>query len=95
MKKISSILLVLALTIILLSCNSATTREKSWSEQQETSWKNNCNELLVKNGTPAGDAAEFCDCMFKKTAEKYTPKEAAALTEKQEQEIWEECDYQW
>ncbi len=40
-------------------------------------------------------ADDFCDCMFEKTAEKYTPEEAVNITEEQEQKIWEECNYSW
>ena len=38
---------------------------------------------------------DHCDCMYKKTAKKYTPEEAYQLTVEQERKIWEACDYRW
>ncbi len=47
------------------------------------------NEVEEKNAT------DFCDCMLEKTSEKYTPAEAAKITEEEERKLWESCDYTW
>lgn len=97
MKKLKLIALLLGILFIAAACNSGPKNSKadSWSEQQEQTWKENCLKLLKENGTSEGPAKEFCDCMFEKTSEMYTPEEAAGLTTKQEQEIWDKCDYNW
>lgn len=94
MKKIGFLLVSVIFVFGFIACNQDS-KEDTWSKEQETKWKKECNELLTNNGTAKDDAEDFCDCMFEKTARKYTPEEAAKLTEKQEQEIWQECDYQW
>jgi hypothetical protein len=33
--------------------------------------------------------------MLEKTSDKYTPEEAAKIDLKGEQELWQDCDYQW
>lgn len=94
MKRITILVLVIGLISILSSCQSDS-KADTWTADQEQTWKTNCQQLLVANGTTEADAEGFCDCMFKKTAEKYTPEEAAQITEEEEQKIWQECDYQW
>ena len=52
-------------------------------------------ELIKTKDITKGTAEDNCDCLFEKTAKKYTPEEAAKLTTEQEQEIWDECAYSW
>lgn len=78
----------------LSSCNS-NSKADTWSADQQDKWKNDCMELLLSNGVNKPVAADHCDCIFKKTSEKYTPEEAANITTEEERKIWEECDYSW
>ncbi len=41
------------------------------------------------------DAAGFCDCMLKKTSEKYTPQKVVKITPAEEQQLCKECNYSW
>lgn len=94
MKKIQFLMLAFGLIFTVAACKSDS-KADTWSQEQETKWKTECNQLLVANGTTEDDAKGFCDCMFEKTSKKYTPEEAAGLTEEEEQALWQECDYQW
>ncbi|MCF8228137.1 MAG: hypothetical protein K9G58_14630 [Bacteroidales bacterium] len=94
MKKVLYSIIVLGMIAFMSSCNT-NSKADSWSAEQEKEWKSNCKELLMDNGEDKATAEDYCDCMFKKTAEAYTPEEAAKLTTKQEQEIWDKCDYSW
>ena len=93
MKNRISAIAIVAL-LVLAACNS-NSRSKAWTADQEKQWKTECAQTLADKGVPDADAIDFCDCMYEKTSEKYTPAEAGDLTIKQEQEIWEECDYSW
>ena len=90
--------LIFMVFIILLggisSCNQKP-KKTTWSDEQKTKWKSECKQLLGGRGLYAKDADALCDCMLKKTSEKYTPEEAAKITTDEERKLWQECDYQW
>ncbi|MBC8489633.1 MAG: hypothetical protein H8D45_26745 [Bacteroidetes bacterium] len=94
MKKIKILILVIAGAALMYACNS-NSKADTWSEEQKDKWKTNCMEFMSANNVEKNAAAGFCDCMFKKTSEKYTPGEAANITEEEERKLWEECDYSW
>ncbi len=94
MKRITILVLVIGFITILASCKSDS-KADTWSVEQEQTWKSNCVQLLIENGTTKADAEGFCDCMFEKTSEGYTPEEAAKITKEEEQKLWQDCDYQW
>lgn len=93
MKNLISVMAIVAL-LAMTACSS-NSKSKTWSADEEKQWKIECIRVLVDNGVPEADAKDFCDCMYLKTSERYTPKEAAALTVEQERNIWKECDYSW
>jgi len=76
----------------LSGCQSKT---KSWSQAQKETWTTNCMKVMTDRGVDQKDAAGLCDCMLKKTSEKYSPEEAVNITPEQERQLWQECDYQW
>lgn len=92
-----TLIIPIAMFILLFSAVSCASGSKAdtWSNQQEQKWKTECKKLLMSNGEREATAEDYCDCMYDKTSEKYTPEEAAKLTENQEREIWDECDYSW
>lgn len=87
-------ILMIGVFSLLVSCNS-NSKSDTWNAEQEKKWKTECLQLLEANGVKETVAEDRCDCMFKKTSKKYTPEETAALTDAQEKEIWDECDYSW
>lgn len=93
-KTLLSGILFMSLLVGAGSCQN-NSKEKSWSEAQKTKWKSECQGLLTDRGLKADAANDFCDCMLKKTSEKYTPEEAAKITTEEERKLWNECDYQW
>ncbi len=93
-KKSLTILLFIFLFGGIESCQH-TNKENTWSDAQKTKWKTECQKLLSSRGLKTSDANDFCDCMLKKTSEKYTPEEATKITEEEERKLWQECDYQW
>jgi uncharacterized lipoprotein len=94
MKKLISLIVIFVIVGSLSSCNS-NSKAKTWDEKQQKKWKKDCIELLTDNGVEKPDAEDFCDCMYKKTSEKFTPEEAENITTEQERAIWNECDYSW
>jgi len=94
----SKTLIVIILFLILSggieSCQN-NSKEKTWSSEQKTKWKTECQKLLINRGLKTKDANDFCDCMLKRTSQKYTPEEAAKITIEEERKLWNECDYQW
>jgi hypothetical protein len=94
MKKLMYLFVILGIVGLLSSCNS-NSKADSWSVDQQEKWKKECLELLTGNDVAKPVAEDRCDCMYKKTSEKYTPKEAAEITIEQERKLWEECDYSW
>ena len=95
MIKIKYLLALLSFILIAGCCNSADSKSDSWSEEQKATWTENCLKMLESNQVFEGVAEDVCDCMLEKTAESYTPEEAAKLTREEEQKIWEKCDYRW
>lgn len=95
MKIIKHFLFLGILLIIVGSCTNANSKSSTWDDQQKKEWKEKCMELLIENEVPKGDAESTCDCMLEKTSEKYTPEEAANIDLKGEQQLWQDCDYQW
>ena len=95
MKRIQHFLLISSVILVLSACSNTNSKSNTWSDNQKAEWKENCEEFLITRGVDKGDAKDFCDCMLEKTADKYTPEEAKNITEEQEQEIWQACDYQW
>jgi hypothetical protein len=76
------------------SCQN-NSKENTWSDEQKTKWKTECQQTLTSRGLKSKDANDFCDCMLKKTSQKYTPEEATKITIEEERKLWNECDYQW
>jgi hypothetical protein len=96
MKKLIYSIAIMGVFALMVSCGSNTeSKADSWTAEQEQVWKDHCNGLLTKGGQNEATAADYCDCIFEKTAEKYTPEEAGQITPEQEQEIWDQCDYSW
>lgn len=93
MKRIYLIGLV-GLVVMILSCNS-NSKKRLWNQEQEKLWKDKCLESFIALDVEKAVAEDHCDCMYKKTAKKYTPEEAYQLTVEQERKIWEACDYRW
>ncbi len=78
------------------ACNcGGNSKADTWDEAQKAEWTNNCMKFMETNGVEEKNATDFCDCMLKKTSEKYTPEEAAGITEEEERKLWEGCDYTW
>jgi hypothetical protein len=96
MKKFRLMIPALAMlfSVILAGCNS-NSKAKSWSPEQKEQWTTSCLKFMDERGTPKNQAVDFCDCMLKKTSEKYTPQEAEKITPQEERKLWQECDYQW
>lgn len=95
MKTIKHFFVLGILVIFIGSCSNADSKSDTWSDQQKLEWKEKCMELLIEAEVPRGDAESTCDCMLEKTSDKYTPEEAAKIDLKGEQELWQDCDYQW
>lgn len=89
-----SIILLIIIFGVVQSCQH-TSKENTWSEEQKTNWKTECQQKLIDRGLKASAAADFCDCMLKKTSQKYTPEETKKLTIEEVRKLWDECDYQW
>jgi hypothetical protein len=92
--KLLTILLFIILSAGIESCKH-NSKENTWSDEQKANWKATCQQLLSQRGVKDKDAVDFCDCMLKKTSEKYTPAEAVKITTEEERKLWQECDYQW
>ncbi len=73
-------------------CNS---KAKSWSQEQKDTWTKSCMKFMNDRGVAQKDAADFCDCMLKKTSDKYTPEEAVKITPDEERQLWQQCNYSW
>jgi hypothetical protein len=94
-KKLLTILLLIILLGGFESCKHLPTKENTWTDEQKTKWKTDCQQWLIKRGLRKIDAKNFCDCMLKKTSEKYTPEEATKITPAEERKLWNQCDYRW
>lgn len=94
MKTIKLLFASLSLLFLIAACN-CDSKADSWSDEQKTTWKKSCMTFMENNGVEEKNAVDFCDCMLEKTSEKYTPEEAANITEEEERKLWESCDYDW
>jgi hypothetical protein len=94
MKRFRFILPVLMLSVLVWSA-SCSSKAKSWSKENKDTWHAKCMQFLTTRGVEQRAATDFCDCMLKKTSEKYTPAEAEKITPEEEQQLWKQCDYQW
>ena len=94
MKTLRILALAFSIVIIAGACNCNSQADK-WSSEQKAAWTENCMEFMAQQGVDKKDAVGFCDCMFEKTSEKYTPEQAAAITEQEERKLWDECDFSW
>ena len=94
MKKVKFLMLAIGFLFVIAACN-VNSKSDTWSKEQEAKWKEGCMELMMENNIPNREAEGVCDCIFEKTSEKYTPEEAANITEEEEQKIWQACDYQF
>jgi len=81
--------------ILFVSFTGCNSKAKSWSQEQKDKWTKSCMEFMNDRGVSENDAIGFCDCMLKKTSDKYTPEEAVKITPEEERKLWQECDYQW
>lgn len=95
-----NIIKVLFASVILLAAITACdcqdkSKADTWNDQQKTEWTTKCKGFMKTNGVEEKNAEDFCDCMLEKTSEKYTPEEAASITEEEERKLWESCDYTW
>lgn len=86
--------LILLATITACDCNKDS-KADTWSKDQKAEWTTKCKGFMNTNGVEGKNATDFCDCMLEKTSEKYTPEEAANITEEEERKLWESCDYSW
>jgi len=93
-EKLLAILLLIIFSAGIESCKHKS-KESTWSDVQKTKWKTECQQLLIKREVSKKDAIDFCDCMLKKTSEKYTPAEVIKISTEEERKLWQECDYQW
>lgn len=95
MKGIPYITVLISIFLFTGCCNKADSKSDTWSDEQKAEWTDNCLKMLEENQVFEGVAEEVCDCMLEKTAESYTPEEAAEISREEEQKIWEKCDYNW
>lgn len=96
MRNLKLIISSVAIVLFLSACNcGADSKADTWNDEQKTEWTNKCKKFMKDNGVEEKNAVDFCDCMLKKTSEKYTPEEAANITEEEERKLWEGCDYTW
>lgn len=94
MKIIRLLFLAFGLFLFASACNSDS-KADTWNSEQKAQWTKNCMKFMETNGTEKRNAVDFCDCMLKKTSEKYTPEEAANIDADEERKLWESCDYSW
>jgi len=81
--------------LLLLGAAGCNTKAKTWSQEQKDTWTTSCMKFMNDHGVAQKEATDFCDCMLKKTSDKYTPDEAVKITPEEERQLWKECDYQW
>ncbi len=94
MKIVRTFLLTASVILLATACN-CDSKADTWSAEQQTEWKSKCMQFMNEQGVEKDNAVDFCDCMYEKTSEKYTPEEAANITADEERELWSECDYSW
>ena len=94
MKTLKAALLITGFLLMISACN-CDSKQSSWSVDQQNEWKSNCMKFMTDRGVEDRDATDFCDCMYSKTSNKYTPEEAKNITTEEERKMWNECDYSW
>jgi hypothetical protein len=94
MKPIKAVIFIITFVFLGFACKSPDMSD-TWSDDQKTEWMDNCKKFMNDRGLEEDRAKDFCDCMLEKTSRKYTPEEAAQITEEEERKLWQECDYQW
>ncbi|MBU2553879.1 MAG: hypothetical protein KKF98_05420 [Bacteroidetes bacterium] len=94
MKILKTFLLATSIVLFASACNCES-KSDTWSDAQEEAWKSRCMTFMEENGVEKKNAVDFCDCMFEKTSDKYTPEEAEGITAEEERKLWNECDYNW
>jgi len=94
MKTIKVLLVTFGLLLFASAC-SHDSKADTWDKDQKAKWTNNCMKFMEDQKVEKKNAVDFCDCMLKKTSEKYTPEEAVTITEEEERELWDSCDYDW
>lgn len=94
MKTLKVLALTISIAFFAASCVS-NSKADTWSGDQKATWTQSCLEFMAEQGVDDKNAEGFCDCMLKKTSEKYTPEEAASISTEEERKLWEECDYNW
>ncbi len=94
MKTIKLLLVTFGLLLFAGACNSDS-KADTWDKNQKDKWTNSCMKFMKDNGVEEKNAVDFCDCVLEKTSEKYTPEEAANITEEEERKLWDSCDYDW
>jgi len=96
MKIVRTLFLISSVVLLATACNcNSDSKADTWSAEQQTEWKSKCMQFMNEQGVEKDNAVDFCDCMYEKTSEKYTPDEAANITADEERELWSECDYSW
>lgn len=94
MKKIRLLFITFGFLLFAGACNSDS-KADTWDSEQKAKWTKSCMEFMETNGVEKLNAVDFCDCMLKKTSEKYTPEEAAKINEEEERILWDSCHYNW
>ncbi len=98
MKIIKILFVTIGLFFFVSSCNSnskAKSKADTWNKGQKEQWTSKCLTFLEANGVEKKNAVDYCSCVLEKTSEKYTPAEAANITEEEERKLWDSCDYSW
>jgi hypothetical protein len=95
MKIVRTLLLLTSIIFLAGACNCPDSKADSWSADQQTEWKSKCMKFMTEKGVEEKNATDFCDCMYEKTSDKYTPEEAENITADEERKLWNECDYSW
>lgn len=94
MKKFSLIIPAIGLMLLVFN-NGCNSKAKTWSQENKDTWTTKCMKFMTDRGVTQKEATDFCDCMLKKTSDKYSPAEAEKITPEEERKLWQECDYQW
>ncbi len=94
MRILRTLLLASSIALIATACNCES-KSETWSAAQQDTWKSKCMTFMEENGVEKKNAVDFCDCMYEKTSDKYTPEEAENITADEERKLWEDCDFNW
>ncbi len=94
MKKLKYFVFVIGIMFVVAACD-CDSKSDTWSDEQEKAWKAKCIKMFNTNENLEGPVEDLCDCMFRKTSEKYTPEEAKDITPEEEQKLLEKCSDSW